>query len=181
MNTRERLSVLNFQPFDRLPVVEWAPCGFDAKPLACGRLAGFGKTIRRSESFRADVWIKTVLRFSRRSAVAPSHGAGIIADKRTTNASFLPLHSKYGVNERTGGDCPGARAWRRGDLDHFRGFFWHPRTLLGIERHLYAFYDQPELIHRINNDLVEWQVRALDAMCAICTPVFMTFAEDLSI
>ena len=28
------------------------------------------------------------------------------------------------------------------------GFFWHPRTLLGIERHLYAFYDDPALIHK---------------------------------
>ena len=25
------------------------------------------------------------------------------------------------------------------------GFFWFPRTLFGIEQHLYSFYDEPEL------------------------------------
>ena len=29
------------------------------------------------------------------------------------------------------------------------GFFWWPRTLLGIENHLYSFYDQPELYHKL--------------------------------
>ena len=36
------------------------------------------------------------------------------------------------------------------------GFFWFPRTLFGIENHLYAFYDYPELMHRINRDLCEF-------------------------
>jgi uroporphyrinogen-III decarboxylase len=60
------------------------------------------------------------------------------------------------------------------------GFFWFPRTLLGIEPHLYAFYDLPEVMHAINQDLVEHEIRCLDQFCAICTPDFMTFAEDLS-
>jgi len=60
------------------------------------------------------------------------------------------------------------------------GFFWFPRTLLGIERHLYAFYDQPELMHRINSDLADWILLLIDQVCAICTPDFMTFGEDMS-
>jgi uroporphyrinogen-III decarboxylase len=51
---------------------------------------------------------------------------------------------------------------------------------LGIERHLYAFYDQPELMHRLNADLAAWHVRVIDELCSVCTPDFMTFAEDLS-
>jgi hypothetical protein len=60
------------------------------------------------------------------------------------------------------------------------GFFWFPRALLGIEPHLYAFYDEPDLIHRINADLAEWHVRVIEKITSICKPDFMTFAEDLS-
>jgi len=60
------------------------------------------------------------------------------------------------------------------------GFFWFPRTLFGIEPHMYAFYDQPDLMQRMNADYTEWMVRQIDILCNICTPDFMTFAEDLS-
>jgi hypothetical protein len=60
------------------------------------------------------------------------------------------------------------------------GFFWFPRTLFGIERHLYAFYDQPELMHRMNADLAAWQLRVIEELCSVCVPDFMTFGEDMS-
>ncbi|KKL22460.1 hypothetical protein LCGC14_2435210, partial [marine sediment metagenome] len=62
----------------------------------------------------------------------------------------------------------------------FEGSFWFPRTLLGIQRHFYGFYDQPELIHRMNADLLAHQHQVLDRVLSICTPDFMTFAEDMS-
>jgi uroporphyrinogen-III decarboxylase len=60
------------------------------------------------------------------------------------------------------------------------GFFWFARRLLGIERHLYAFYDQRELMHRINADLADWILLVIEQVCSFCTPDFMTFAEDMS-
>jgi uroporphyrinogen-III decarboxylase len=60
------------------------------------------------------------------------------------------------------------------------GPFWFPRQLLGIERHLYAFYDQPGLMKRINRDLLAFNLRAVDRVCEVLTPDFMTFAEDMS-
>ena len=60
------------------------------------------------------------------------------------------------------------------------GFFWWPRVMLGIEPHLYAFYDQPELMHRLNTDQLAHQFKVIDAFCQFCTPDFMTFAEDMS-
>ena len=43
--------------------------------------------------------------------------------------------------------------------------FWYcGGTLLGIENHLYSFYDQPELYHRICEDLLEWQIAQVDAL-----------------
>lgn len=60
------------------------------------------------------------------------------------------------------------------------GFFWWPRVLFGVEQHLFAFYDQPELIHRMNQDQVDFILRCLDAGTAIVTPDYLTFAEDMS-
>jgi hypothetical protein len=60
------------------------------------------------------------------------------------------------------------------------GFFWWPRVLFGIEEHLYAFYDQPELMLRINQDQTRYMRRCIEQFCAICTPDFMTFGEDMS-
>ena len=60
------------------------------------------------------------------------------------------------------------------------GFFWFPRVLLGIEPHLFAFYDQPELLHRINSDLADWHLKIIERLGQIYAPDFMTFAEDLS-
>jgi len=60
------------------------------------------------------------------------------------------------------------------------GFFWFPRTLFGIENHLYSFYDYPELMKRINTDLIEFHKKVIEAIYEVLTPEFMTFAEDMS-
>lgn len=60
------------------------------------------------------------------------------------------------------------------------GFFWFPRTLFGIENHLYAFYDKPELMHQMNSDLAEYAIGLIRRMSDYCRPTFMTFAEDMS-
>ena len=60
------------------------------------------------------------------------------------------------------------------------GFFWFARKLLGIERHLFAFYDQSALMHRINADLAEWIVETIGEIASHCEPDFMTFFEDMS-
>ncbi|MDO8685805.1 MAG: uroporphyrinogen decarboxylase family protein, partial [Clostridiales bacterium] len=60
------------------------------------------------------------------------------------------------------------------------GFFWFPRTLLGIENHLYAFYDHGDLLHKINQDLAEYHIYVIEECCKMIKPDFMTFAEDMS-
>ena len=60
------------------------------------------------------------------------------------------------------------------------GFFWFPRTLFGIENHLYSFYDEPELYHTICSDLAEWHLKVVDYCVNQCQFDFMTFAEDMS-
>lgn len=60
------------------------------------------------------------------------------------------------------------------------GFFWFPRELFGIENHLYSFYDEPKLYHRICEDLSEWQIRMIEKLSRYVEADFMTFAEDMS-
>lgn len=60
------------------------------------------------------------------------------------------------------------------------GFFWFPRTLLGIERHLYAFYDEPALMHRMNEDLTEFNIRTIRELFPILKPDMVGFGEDMS-
>lgn len=62
----------------------------------------------------------------------------------------------------------------------FEGFFWFARTLMGFEKLMYAYFDQPELIHRISQDLLNFHVRTLRKMADACVPTFVTFAEDMS-
>ncbi len=60
------------------------------------------------------------------------------------------------------------------------GFFWFPRTLMGFTKLMLAFYDQPELLHRINSDLLQFNLGLLDQIGRVCVPTFLTIAEDMS-
>ena len=60
------------------------------------------------------------------------------------------------------------------------GFFWFPRTLMGFEKLMLAFDDQPELLHAINRDLLAFNLGLLDKILQVCVPTFMTIAEDMS-
>jgi hypothetical protein len=62
----------------------------------------------------------------------------------------------------------------------FEGFFWFPRTLMGFTKLMYAFYDQPELLHRINSDLLSFNFDLLERVRRVCVPTFATIAEDMS-
>jgi len=60
------------------------------------------------------------------------------------------------------------------------GFFWFPRTLFGIEEHLYAFYDFPGLLKEMNSDLTAYHKKVLQVVFSLIKPQFMSFAEDMS-
>jgi hypothetical protein len=189
MTPRERFhAVMGFEAFDRLPLIEWATYWdltverWLAEGLCC---ASRGRE-RPSQSdllrhFGFDDWRQDWLGVRGAGCPAPrSHGAGLIE----THDDYTRLREHLFPSAV---DAARWQAWaeaqrREGAVLWFtlEGFFWFPRTLLGIEQHLYAFYEEPELLHRINTDLVDWMVRCLDGLTAICVPDFMTFAEDMS-
>lgn len=192
MNHLERFKgVMNFQPVDRLPCVEWAGYwdksiarwteeGMDAD-LANGYCAGTRRHEDVTAYFGLDPWWQHW--FRPRGAGFPklAHGQGPVTtpeDYEKLRPVLFPPH-----DEALAMLAEWDKFQQRGERVIWitlEGFFWYPRTLFGIERHMYAFYDDPELIHRMNADLTEYHVGLLERLAKVCRPAFMTFAEDMS-
>ena len=76
-----------------------------------------------------------------------------------------------------------AKGHKNGDYSvrmNIEGFFWVPRELLGVEEHLYAFYDEPELIHEINSFTLEIYETYLPKVLSVIQPDLIYIQEDLS-
>jgi len=185
MNVRERFgAVMNFQPFDRLPILEWA--GWWDKTIDRWRTEGLPAEVTGQydicRHFGLDVYLQDW--FGARGPGCPrppSHGAGILATAEEYERLRPHLYPWPTVDrERWSARAERQAAGEVALWFTLDGFFWFARSLLGIQRHLYAFYDQPDLLHRINADLADYHIRIIDELCGICTPDFMTFAEDMS-
>ena len=193
MNARQRfIDVLNFKlPPDRLPMVEWAAWwdvtidrwikeGLDPH-LDFRRSGGFA---RSQQHFGLDVlYCLAAPPIGSQCPIPESHGAGILKDEAEYEKYLPDLYTDTAIDRL----CQQARDLKqehaRGDIIirlWLDGFFWFPRTLFGIEDHFYAFYDQPELMQRMNQDLVQYHRRTLDRLLDILVPDMVGFAEDMS-
>jgi len=185
MNHIERFrALMNFQPVDRLPRIEWA--GWWDKTIERWRGEGLPTGLTDAFAIRSYLGLDPYRQWwwaprGAKCPKPPGHGLGII---RTMDDYLKVLPHLYWPTRKIGGDIGKyAAAQDRGKVVlwiSLDGFFWFPRTLLGIEHHLYAFYDQPELIHRVNSDLTEFHLRLLKDLSRTVRPTFMTFAEDMS-
>lgn len=71
----------------------------------------------------------------------------------------------------------------RGDYSirlNLEGFFWVPREIMGIEAHLYGFYDEPELLHDINEYIYKVYSTKVMRIVEMLQPDVIYFMEDLS-
>ena len=183
MNHVERFrAVMNFQPFDRLPMWEWA--------------MWWDKTITRwrSEGLPAD--LTSVFEISQYFGLDPYYQFWFSTTDNTIEAAqhhvkgtlsnmddYLNLLPALYPQHDTQAMVPWAERQSKGEAvvwASFEGFFWFPRTLMGFMRLMYAYYDQPELIHRINQDLLDYNLRLLREITKSCVPTFCTIAEDMS-
>ena len=175
---------MSFKPVDRLPMIEWA--GYWDKTLDRWYGEGIDREltdvveIRKSfglDSYR-QCWFEPK---SEKCPVPECHGASIIKNRKNYLELKPLLYPKPAFDKET------IQSWaaeqQAGETVvwiTFEGFFWFPRTLFGIEKHMYAFYDEPQLMHEINSDLLEYNLWVLDELDKVITPNFMTFAEDMS-
>ena len=187
MNHVERFrAVMNFQPVDRLPRWEWA-MWWDLTIArwhneGLPRELTFNRVFDIARHFGLDpyqqFWFSTT---DPTIEATQHHVEGIVDDMddyRRVRPDLLPCHDA---------SIEGMGAWaerqRRGEAvvwATIEGFFWFPRTLMGFEKLMYAFAEQPELLHQINRDLLEFNLGLLDKIFAVCVPTFMTIAEDMS-
>jgi hypothetical protein len=99
-------------------------------------------------------------------------------DYRRLRPKLFPTHA-----EAIAGMAAWAERQRRGEAVVWctvEGFFWFPRTLMGFQQLMLAFADQPELLHAINQDLLQFNLDLLEQVFRVCVPTFMTIAEDMS-
>ncbi len=185
MNHVERFrAVMDFAPVDRLPRVEWATYWnltidrWKAEGLPA-ELAGHFDI---AAYFGLDPYWQAWYRAAGPGYPRPEyHGHGHVATMDDYNRLREHLYPPMDwVDNHIGPWLEKQRASEAVVWITLEGFFWFPRTLFGIEPHLYAFYDQPELMHRINADLADWSVSLLRRIAKLGSPAFMTFAEDMS-
>jgi uroporphyrinogen-III decarboxylase len=185
MNHVERFrAVMNFQPVDRLPVWEWAMWWDETIKRWHGE--GLPTTLTSvfdiHEYFGMDPYLQYWFSTTDPTIEATQHHVeGVVSnmdDYLKLRPQLLPDHSAA-----ISGMTPWLARQKAGNAVVWitlEGFFWFPRTLMGFEKLMYAYFDQPELLHRINQDLLDFNMRLLDQIEAIGRPTFMTIAEDMS-
>jgi len=185
MNHVERFrAVMNFQPVDRLPVWEWAMWWdktierWHGEGLPAGKQSVFDI----HEYFGMDPYIQFWFSTTDPTIEATQHHVeGIVSnmdDYVRLRPQLLPDHS-----ESIKGMAPWFARQKEGNAVVWitlEGYFWFPRTLMGFEKLMFAYYDQPELMHRINQDLLDFNMKLLDQIEEVGLPTFMTVAEDMS-
>ncbi len=189
MTTVERFhAVMNFEKPDRLPVIEWASWwnetidrwkseGLPSDLPWNGIQTHFGlDDIRR-------VWMPLLRPDCPKPGTA---GAPLIEteeDYEALKPCLFPDCSHKNYRDKVGVFSALRERHEKGETIlwySYDGFFWFPRVLLGIENHLYSFYDKPELYHRICSDLADYVIAQLPKIYSICKPDFMVISEDMS-
>ena len=185
MNAVERYrAALRGETVDRLPMIEWA--GYMTETLE--RWRGEGLPPETEDENVARTWLG--LDDSRRAGLSwigpeapkPTHfGSGILKDADDYERVRPLLYPRPGFDREDLAEL--AERHARGELIIWfvlQGFFSGPRKLLGIERHLLAFYDQPDLMRRINQDLVDFYLDCIPGFCDFLQPDMVSIMEDFS-
>jgi len=177
-------AVMNFDDVDRIPRWEWAT--WWDKTIARWHGEGLDKNLKDTfeihEHFGLDPYKQFWFSTTESSIEAEQHhveGCVVEMDDYLEHKKYLfPDHGKT---------IEGMEPWlkRQGEGDAviwitLEGFFWFPRSMMGFMKLMMSFYDQPELLHKINSDLLEFNLNLLDQIAKVGKPVFMTIAEDMS-
>ena len=183
---RERFQrIFRFEhPGDRLPMVEWA--AWWNKTMDRWVEEGLPKMdlLDSLHHFGLDPLINIITPLAGPNLPRPPrHGAGIMKNEADYEAVRLHLFGDGQLEKLKESALALKEQHDRGDIIirvWLDGFFWFPRKMFGIEDHVYAFFDYPELMHRINADLSDFLIKAIHVLCAILVPDMAGFAEDMS-
>jgi hypothetical protein len=188
LNNRDRFrAILRFEKVDRLPRFEWATwwdqtiLRWQGEGLPSPLPPGKHGVVAVMEFFGLDPVWQWWFPLERPSYPTMPHGVGPVADMadyekvREHLYPDIDWEAAFPPDVRERHEAGDLVVWFTLD-----GYFWFARKLLGIERHFYAFYDQPDLLKRINADLLAYSKRILAGLSDVIEPEFMTFGEDMS-
>ena len=185
MNHVERFrAVMDGRPVDRLPIWEWAMWWDET--IARWRTEGLPGELDTvfdiAQYFGLDpyqqFWFSTT---DPTIEAVQHHVEGIVSDMDDylrVRPNLFPDHAAAIESMRPWADrqaCGEAVVWIT-----LEGYFWFPRTLMGFTKISLAFYDQPDLLHRINQDLTDFNLQIIERVAQTCVPTFVTIAEDMS-
>jgi len=177
---------MNFEmPDDRLPMVEWA--GWWDETHYRWRKEGLPAHLRGEDL--VDYFGLDELSCIKAYGVSgrcpkPAYYGGPVISGEASYDDIKPYILNDALIEEAKNQALALRAQHeRGEIAvrlWLDGFFWFPRSLFGITDHFFAFYDCPELMHRINNDLAEFDLRVMEEIFPVLRPDMVGFAEDMS-
>jgi len=180
MTPRQRFArALNFEPLDRLPMVEWASWWNKTVERWEGEALPVGLGVEGTQRyFGLDVMLCISA-----AVLGPEFPNRLVTDEASYEAVRPHLFLDTRINELV--EAAGKLKARHDSGEivirlWLDGFFWFPRTLFGIENHLYAFADYPDLMQRMNSELADYHRRSVEALCSVLTPDMVGFAEDMS-
>ena len=186
-NVERFLAALNGEKVDRLPVIEWA--GWWNQTLDRWYGEGLSREIPYDiiqTRFQLDYMKRFWFHSTSKSAPQPvSNGAPLIVtdeDYENFKGHLYNLEdSRYQKQlEQLRAEVPLHDSGDNVIWFSFDGYFWYPRTLLGIENHLFSFYDDPDLYHKICQDHTDFMLKQIDQVFSILTPEFVVLSEDMS-
>ncbi len=188
MNARQRfIDVLNgnLSGLDRLPMIEWAPWW----DLTLNRwkkegLETDGIYENLCNDFGLDVTsVLTCSPIGKDCPAAKGFGMPIIESEKDYDQILSCLYTDQNIDKAVKRAKNLKKRHDNGEIIirlWLDGFFWFPRVLFGIESHMYAFYDFPDFMKRINSDLTEYYIKAIDVIFQILKPDMVGFGEDMS-
>jgi Uroporphyrinogen-III decarboxylase len=180
------ISTLNFKtPDDRMPMVEWA-AWWD---LTIDRWKKEGLPTELEHDEAQDYFYLDCMYCISAQAISPQckspehYAAPIITDEASYEEIEKYLFTDSIIENLIKQALKLKERHDRGEIIirlWLDGFFWLPRSLFGIEGHIYAFYDYPELMHRINARLADFNIRVIEELFKVLKPDMVGFAEDMS-
>ncbi len=187
MNHPERFkAVIDFKPVDRLPHIEWA-MWWD-KTIQRWYSDGLPNTFKFNHVTEIGLYLGLdpyiQYWFSPASSgidAAQHHGLNSV---RTMDDYLKMRPNLYpDLSKNLSAMQPYAKMQEEGNMvvwNTYEGFYWFPRTLMDIEGLSYAYFDEPELVHKINQDVLDFNSNLLKNVLKVCKPTFVTIAEDMS-
>jgi len=94
-----------------------------------------------------------------------------ILEKHYTDENIERIYSKYAEAAKSGETSIRLAIW---------GFFWSGFVLIGMENHLFSFYDMPEVLHDIAEFLIEVYTKHVDKILQTLPIDTVYIMEDLS-